>query len=125
MVTASYLNNSNSCLIIKVIDKFDGKPIESATVCITDSRDYYYTDKDGLTTKILLSSSLKAVTIIIYKKGFHDYIRLSTKIYPNTTRTGIVINLIPMENEEDTAPTIETEIPDEEYINLLLKNNKK
>lgn len=114
-------------VIISVVNKNTSSPIKNATICITDTHEYFYTSSLGMTDPIKLecTNNNSYYTLIIYKNGFipHIYHRLS--IEPNTTKTGVIINLEERYEEAPYSYTESYEFPSKSWSETLIKNNKK
>lgn len=119
-------------LLIHVKDNYSGDPINNATICIINTRQYYTSNKNGYTDTISLPlfdeyqhDDYYFYNLLIYKNGYNDFFYFNLKVKPNQKRADVVIPLIPIINESDMETTLFYEPPYEKTINTLIKENKK
>ena len=119
-------------LQIQIKDEYTNEKINNATICILNVREYYTSNKNGLTVtiKIPLFSEYKMddyylYHLLIYKNGYNDFLYLNLKLKENQKRADLIIPLIPIINESDIKTTIFFEPPYNQTINQIIKENKK
>lgn len=130
--TSATANLKSAFFQVYVVNKINNSAIDNATVCIMENRTYYQTDKTGRTEMINIALSPKwldeefyTFTLLIYKKGFNDYLYFNLKLKANSKRVDIVIPLVEIINEEDIETTIYYEPPISATINELILEYKK
>ena len=122
---------------IKVIESNTLAPINNATICIIETREYFQTDKYGYTQKISLpiipntnfDISLKRnwgdFTILAYKSGYSSFISYYNKVYDGITSVGIICTLSPIINPSDPLVISSANKPPDDYSSTLVKLYKK
>ena len=122
----------HSSIVIYVKDKHTKEPIGNATVCIINTKEYYSTDKYGYTETIRLplfdifkSDEFYLFNLLIYKKGYNDFLYFNLKAKQNQKRTDIVIELTQIINDADNTPTLLFEEPLNITIEKIIKENKR
>lgn len=128
---------SSSHIIVTVLEKGSNIPIDNAKLCIIETKEYFATNKNGVSDKISvpilknsnLNSSLEQnwgeITILVYKSGYSDHIQFYEQIPINKTKYGTIIHLTPIYSSSDTAPTITTNAPNNSWIQKLIQVYKK
>lgn len=129
--------NEYGRLAITVLELNTNKPVDNASICIVESREYYSTNKNGLTDTIQvpilknnnLNNSLQTnwgeITLLVYKPGFADHVAFYQSVPIKQTRLGVVVYLTPIYSADDTLPTITTNAPNNIWIKELIKTYKK
>ena len=124
-------NISQAYVIVKVTDE-SGNPIQNARVTVIESKTTHITDNNGQTEKIsvpvkidgsynfLAPKTFSEITIVAKASGFASHIKYNVKITAGTTRTGIVLTLKQIINENDDNLIISQELPDESFSNLIV-----
>ncbi len=119
-------------VIIQVKNKQTNNPINNASICILNTRQYYYTNKNGYSESISIPlfdeykvEDYYIYNLLIYKNGYNDYIYYGLKVKPNQKRADIVISLIPIINLQDIETTLFFEPPYPKTIETIIKENKK
>ena len=130
-------NTEFGSIVVTVLEKNTLDPIDNATVCVIETREYYYTSNKGLTKKISVpiienanfNNSLKRnygeITLLVYKAGYASAISFYNIIKPNTTNVGVIFYLSPIINEEDNKIEIISNTPDTSWATELEKLYKK
>lgn len=123
--------------IIAVFDKYDSTPIDNATICILETREYYQTNKLGSLilsfettrqTKPVFNNSLKdfdEYTLLIYKNGYFPHFYHNLKIEHNITRSGIIVNLEPLYPEAEISYTEDFDYPSSDWSKSVIKYFRK
>lgn len=121
-----------SSVIIHVKDNHADKPINNATICVLNTRQYYHTNKNGNTDNIQIplfdeykKDDYYIYNLLVYKSGYNDYIYYGLKVKPSQKRADISIPLIPIINYQDIETTIYFEPPYPKSIDTIIKENKK
>lgn len=124
-------------IVVTVLEAGTLDPIDNATVCIVETRKYYYTSTKGLTPTITVpiipnpnfdlsfKRNYGELTILVYKRGYADSLNLYTRTTHNTTRVGFIVYLSPIINSDDNTPDINLEPPDQSWSTELIKLYKK
>lgn len=113
-------------IIVSVIDKHSSKPIQNATICITNTREYFFTNKLGMTHPIKLITTVDSTyTLLIYSNGYYPHIYYGLTVVKNSTKTGIVIMLEEVYPESNITYTESYEFPSKTQANQLIKEYKK
>ncbi|MBQ7579655.1 MAG: hypothetical protein IJT25_03905 [Clostridia bacterium] len=135
--TSVYSQSEFGSIIVSVLEKGSLAPIDNATVCVIETRQYYSTTNNGLTEKISVpiienstfSNSLKqnygTITLLVYKLGYSSVISFYNIVKKNTTSVGNVVFLEPIINSIDNKTEIITNNPDSAWANELAKLYKK
>ena len=123
--------------VVTVLEKNTLAPIDNATVCIIETKEYHNTNSHGLTKKISVpiienanfNNSLKRpygeITLLAYKAGYSSAISFYNITRPNTTNVGIIFYLSPIINQEDNKLEIITNAPDSAWASELARLYKK
>lgn len=119
-------------LLIHIKDNYSGDPINNATICIINTRQYYSSNKNGYSDTISLPlfdeyqhDDYYFYNLLIYKNGYNDFFYFNLKVKLNQKRADVVIPLIPIINESDIKTTIFYEPPFQKTIDELIKENKR
>ena len=130
-------NAQMGSFVITVLEKNTLAPIENATVCVIETKEYHSTNNHGLTKKISVpiientnfNTSLKRpygeITFLVYKAGYSSAISFYNITRPNTTNVGTIFYLEPIINPEDNKLEIITTAPDNAWANELARLYKK
>lgn len=123
--------------VVAVFDKYENTPIDNATICVLETREYYQTQKLGscvLTfettkqTKPIFNNSLKEFdeyTLLIYKNGYYPHFYHNLKIQHNITRTGIIIKLEPLALETEISYTEDFDYPPQDWSETAIQYYRK
>lgn len=123
-------------LRLVVYDYATNAPIANAVCCIPEINCYFLTDQNGNTTVIDIPISQTVinnsthkkkygeVTLIVYKKGYIDYVRFNVKVQNNITRLVEKIYLYPTSNE-NSPPQLFAELPDINWTADLIRKYKR
>lgn len=123
--------------IIAVFDKHENTPIDNASICVLDTREYYQTNKLGSCvlsfetskqTKPIFNNSLKEFdeyTLLIYKNGYYPHFYHNLKIEHNITRTGIIIKLEPLSLETEISYTEDFDFPPQDWSKTAIQYYRK
>ncbi len=129
--------NDSGKIQVQVLEANTNKPIDSATICVIETRHYENTNKYGMSTlisvpiirntnfDISLERSWGEITLLVYKNGYADNISFYRKIMPGSTRVGIVVHLSPIISESDNKIEVSLENPNEIWIKSLIQIYKK
>ena len=131
-IPANAPNNEGS-IVVTILEQGSNKPIDNATICVIETKEYFATNKNGVSEKITLpilknknlDNSLNQnwgeITLLAYKPGYSDHILFSEPVPINQTRYGLIIHLTPIYSSIDTSPTISVNKPDTAWVNELIK----
>jgi hypothetical protein len=121
-------------LKISIIDLKTREPLENATVCILETKQYYTTDKYGNTPTIqapylknsnfddVLERPWGDITILAYKDGYVDYLVFYIMVQKNKTRY-LTLTLAP--HSVGSEPYLIIESPDDDWAKEIIKRYKK
>jgi hypothetical protein len=119
-------------IIIQVKNNNYDSPVDNASICILNTKQYYYTKKNGYTESISIPlfdeykiDDYYIYNLLIYKNGYNDYIYYGLKVKPSQKRADIIIPLIPIINHNDIETTLFFEPPYNKTIEEIIKENKK
>ena len=123
-------------LVLTILEKGTTLPVDNATVCIVETRQYFSTNNKGVTPTIEipilknnLSNNLEQywgeITIIAYKPGYRDHVTFYKQVPINKTMIGSTIFLSPIYSESDLFPTVSTDSPIMDWTIELIKNYKQ
>ncbi len=131
-ITTTWLPLKETSILIYVKNKYTDEPIDNATICILNTREYYSTNKYGYTDTIKLQlyedsfdGEFYYFDLLIYKNGFNEFLYFNLKTKPNQKRTDIVIDLTEIINDLDNKPNIFFEPPQDITIKKIIKENKR
>lgn len=123
-------------LRIVVYDYGANTPIANAVVCIPELNGYYLTDENGNSTVIDIPIEISdaydsthpkrygEVTLLVYKKGYIDYVRYNVKVNRSISRlvAKIYLNKTTAENQ---PPQISSELPEMSWTADLIRKYKR
>jgi len=122
--------------IISVFDSQENTPIQNATICILETKEYYQTNKLG-SIKFSLpannNNSLKysspkkdwqEYTLLIYKNGYYPHLYFGLKIKHNTLSSGIAITLKNLSFPNDTPYTTDYSYPTHDWLEQIINEYK-
>ena len=117
----------------QVVDGFSEEPIEDAVVVIPETGQRFVTDQDGLTALIrvpiledvhftdISPKPWGEITLMIYKKGYIEYVLLHAHAWENQTRKGPKILLFPEVEGEKNEPFFVVEGPHRLWVQELVE----
>ncbi|MBE3101448.1 MAG: hypothetical protein IMZ47_04160 [Firmicutes bacterium] len=117
----------------QVVDGFSEEPIEGATVVIPETGQKFVTSKDGLTALIqvpvlddkhfadISPKPWGEVTLIVYKKGYIEYVLFYTHVWESQTRKGPKVLLFPEVEGDRNEPFAIVEGPHRLWVNELVE----